>query len=136
VIGSGWQESFSPAAFGPHLAAAHRRFPDEPAAAFPSRQNEWGVQNGILQTLADLGVVGLALLTGAVVAAMRLAWQAAGRAASATAQAAAVSLCWILVALAVFVGTGLLPGSSMESLLWLSVGFAAALPPQSAAVRH
>jgi O-antigen ligase len=136
VIGSGWQESFSPAAFGPHLAEAHRRFPDEAAAAFPSRENEWGVQNGILQTLADLGIVGLALLAAAVLAALRLAWRAVGRVAGEPTQAAAVSICWIFVAAAVFVGTGLLPGSSMESLLWLSVGFAASLAPETRTRRH
>ena len=38
-----------------NLAAAHRRFPDEPAAAFPSPEHRWGVQNGVIQTLADLG---------------------------------------------------------------------------------
>ena len=114
VVGAGWQESAQPAAFTPHLAAAHRRFPTEPAEAFPARAHEWGVQNGIIQTLADLGVVGLGLLLAGLVAAFRLAVRAGSLVAPA----------WLWVAFAVFTGTGLLAGASVNVLLWLAVGLA------------
>jgi O-antigen ligase len=114
IVGAGWQESAQPAAFTPHLAAAHRRFPTEPAEAFPARRHEWGVQNGIIQTLADLGVVGLVLLLTGLVAAFRLAVRAGSLVAPA----------WLWVAFAVFTGTGLLAGASVNVLLWLAVGLA------------
>jgi O-antigen ligase len=114
IVGAGWQESAQPAAFTPHLAAAHRRFPTEPAEAFPARRHEWGVQNGIIQTLADLGVVGLVLLLTGLVAAFRLAVRAGSLVAPA----------WLWVAFAVFTGTGLLAGASVNVLLWLGVGLA------------
>jgi hypothetical protein len=116
VVGAGWQESMLPAAFTPHLAAAHRRFPSEPAQAFPAPAHEWGVQNGIIQTLADLGVVGLALLLAALAAAFRLAVR----------HASLVALGWLWFAFAVFTGTGLLAGASVNVLLWLAVGLAVA----------
>ena len=31
--------------FEPYLAALKRRFPNQPAQAYPSTQNPWGVQN-------------------------------------------------------------------------------------------
>jgi O-antigen ligase len=114
VVGAGWQESEQPAAFTPHLAAAHRRFPSEPALAFPAPEHEWGVQNGIIQTLADLGVVGLALLLAGLVAAFLLAVRAG----------ALVPPAWLWVSFAVFTGTGLLAGASVNVLLWLAVGLA------------
>jgi O-antigen ligase len=114
IVGAGWQESELPAAFTPHLAAAHRRFPTEPAQAFPAPAHEWGVQNGIIQTLADLGVVGLALLLAGLAGAFRLALRAG----------ALVAPAWLWVAFAVFTGTGLLAGASVNVLLWLAVGLA------------
>jgi hypothetical protein len=127
VVGAGWQESLEPGGFAPYLPAAHRRFPDEPAAAFPSREHPWGVQNGVIQTLSDLGVVGLALLGGALVAGARIAWRAATGQDDERANSGAIALGWLIASAAVFTGTGLLPGSSIEALLWLSLGLAASL---------
>ena len=126
VVGAGWQVSLEPSGFDPYLAAAHRRFPNEPAAAFPSSEHRWGVQNGVIQTLSDLGLVGLVLLVGAIVAGARIAWRAAARDGD-EGDAGAIALGWLIAAAAVFTGTGLLPGSSIEALLWLSLGSAAAL---------
>jgi O-antigen ligase len=127
VTGAGWQESHEPAAFTKHLAAAHRRFPNEPDAAFPSPAHRWGVQNGIIQTLADLGVVGLALLALVVALALRVAVRAARSADDERAHSATVALAALIVAVAVFTGTGLLPGTSVEATLWLAVGLCASL---------
>ena len=122
VIGAGWQESMEPASFTPHLDEAHARFPDEPAEAFPSAEHRWGVQNGVIQALADLGVVGLALLLGTLAAAARLAARAVDRAT----EAALAALGGLWVSFAVFTGVGLLAGSPIDALLWLMVGLAAA----------
>ena len=125
IIGAGWQESLEPAAFGPHLAAAHRRFPTEPPAAFPAPEHRWGIQNGIIQAAADLGLVGLALLLATLGAAVRLALRSALERESASARPAAVALGWLLVSFAVLTGTGLLAGASVNTLFWIAVGLAA-----------
>src|SRR5207244_9597707 len=75
LVGVGWQGSSDPYAYEPYLADAHRRF-NQPAEAFPSREHRWGVQNAYVQSLADMGVLGLvaflaALFVPAVLAARR-----------------------------------------------------------------
>lgn len=127
IVGAGWQESLEPAAFRPHLAAAHRRFPTEPPAAFPAPEHRWGIQNGIIQAAADLGVIGLALLLATVGAAVRLALRSALDRESADTRAGAVALGWLIVSFAVLTGTGLLAGTAMDTLLWIAVGLAAAV---------
>src|SRR5207248_9005772 len=67
VLGAGWQAGFDPETFGPVLPAAHRRFPHQPAQAFPSPEHPWGIQNAYVEALAELGVVG-ALLFAAWIA--------------------------------------------------------------------
>ena len=59
ILGVGFERSTT--GYGPYLADAKRRYPDEAPSSFPSKQHAWGVQNFWLQTLADLGVVGLLL---------------------------------------------------------------------------
>jgi O-antigen ligase len=127
IVGVGWQESMEPAAFTPHLAAAHRRFPTEPALAFPAPNHKWGVQNGIIQTAADLGIVGLLLLLAAVADAFWLALRAALDRSASTPEPALVALAWLWVSFAVFTGTGLLAGAAVDTLLWISIGLAAAV---------
>jgi O-antigen ligase len=63
LLGVGWEGSAEPSGFEPVLPAAHRRFPDLAALAFPSAgpDRRYGVQNSWLQALADLGVVGFLL---------------------------------------------------------------------------
>jgi hypothetical protein len=125
IVGVGWQESLEPAAFTPHLAQAHRRFPTEPAQAFPAANHKWGIQNGIIQTAADLGVVGLALLLAAVAAAFRLALRAALDRRTSETEEALAAIAWLWVSFAVF--TGLLAGASVDTLLWLAIGLTVAV---------
>ncbi len=132
VAGVGWQESREPAAFSPQLEAAHERFPNEPAAAFPSRDRPWGVQNGVIQTLADLGLVGLAFLLATLSAAASTAIRAA-RGQSLLSLAATG---WLWVSFAVFTGIGLLAGTPIDALLWLAVGLAATSPAAGRVSRH
>jgi O-antigen ligase len=125
VLGVGWQASKEPASFGPQLAAAHRRFPHEPPRAFPAPNREWGVQNGVIQILADHGVVGL-LVVGALLAAVLLAAaKAAIRSPWETAVVGLVAFAWVCVACAAITGVGIWPGFAGNTLLWLSVGLAA-----------
>ena len=66
IAGIGWQASNEPWASAPYLDDARRRFPDEPAEAFPSPEHRWGVQTLYVQVLADLGVIGFAALADAL----------------------------------------------------------------------
>lgn len=128
VAGVGWQESKRPHSFDPYLAGARKRFgKSEPPEAFPSPQNMWGVQNGVIQTLSDLGVIGLALLLATMVAAFRLIIRVVQRGPPAVAHEALVVCGWLLVGFAVFTGTGLLPGLAVDAQLWIGVGLAVAL---------
>jgi O-Antigen ligase len=119
VVGVGWQASDDEFAYGPHLEDARKRFPDEPAEAFPSPERPWGVQNAYVQTLADLGLVGLAVLAA-------LGWAAvsAGRAGARASPLALVGLLWLLVAAGIWIGVGLVPGIPLAALTWIGLGLA------------
>jgi hypothetical protein len=127
LIGVGWQESAEEKAYGPVLPAAHRRFSTEAPQSFPAPQHPWGVQNGIIQTLADLGIVGLLLLAAAVGAALTIAGRAVNRGPPQSVGPAIISCGWIIFAIAVFTGSGLLPGLPVDALLWLGLGLAISL---------
>ena len=62
-----------------------------------------------------------------VALALRVAVRAAGSADDERAHSATVGLAALIVAVAVFTGTGLLPGTSVEAMLWLAVGVCASL---------
>ncbi len=117
VIGTGWQASTEEWTYGPELAAARVRFPDEPAEAFPSPEHPWGVQNAPVQTLADLGVVGGLLLVAFVAAAV-----VTGVRRRRSSRGAVVGLGWFLVALGVWNGVGLVAGIPLLALTVLAVG--------------
>lgn len=127
IIGAGWQESHQPHSFEPVLPSAHRHFKSQPAQAFPAPDHEWGVQNGIVQTLADLGIVGLLLLAWAFFAAFRLLVRTLRRGPPELVREGLWVVGWITVGIAVFTGTGLLPGVTVDAQLWLGLGLAAAL---------
>jgi hypothetical protein len=127
VLGVGWQESALPHSFEPYLAKAHARFRNAAPQSFPSRERAWGVQNGIIQTLADLGLVGTLLLALTVLAAGRLIVRAATRGPPELLWSSLIAAGWLLFALAVFTGSGLLPGLPVDALLWLAIGLAVTL---------
>jgi O-Antigen ligase len=126
-IGAGWQASVKePATYQPHLADAHREFPDAPAIAFPSPAHPWGVQDAYVQALADLGIVGLVFLLGVFAAGLWTAGRAALRAPPETAALATVAGAWLLVAMGVWSAIGLVAGLPLDGLTWLALGLAAA----------
>jgi O-Antigen ligase len=122
VAGVGWQGSEDAENYAPYLAAAHRRFPDEPRVAFPSPAHAWGVQNAYLQTLTDLGLVGLAALAALFVAAVVAGVRASLRAPPEHLVAATAGLLWLLVAAGVWNGLGLVAGIPLDALTWLAIG--------------
>jgi len=117
LLGVGWEGSTDPYAFEPYLADAHKRF-NQPAEAFPSRQQRWGVQNAYVQSLADMGVLGLV----AFLAALLLPVFVAIRRGVGDARVLGAAL--PLLVLGVWNGYGLVAGIPLAALTWLAVGVA------------
>jgi O-Antigen ligase len=126
VLGAGWQATLEPATVDPVLPAAHRRFPDVAAIGFPTREHEYGIQLVYVQTLSDLGVIGLVLLLSLLVAAFALAAGTVLRAPPWPAAAATLGMFWLVLALGLFIGIGLVAGLPSDALFWLSLGVVAA----------
>ena len=131
ITGVGWQGTSEYENFAPYLDDARRRFPDEPARAFPSREHAWGVQNAYLQAAADLGTLGLiaflALFASGIAVAARATLPAAP-----PVHAEAVPILWLLVTMGIWIGLGLVTGIPVAALQWLALGLAAATPTWSA----
>jgi O-Antigen ligase len=126
LIGAGWQSTKEPATVGPVLPAAHRRFPDVAPQSFPSPQHEYGVQMLYVETLADLGLVGGALLLGMLLTPLVLGVRTALRAPASTAGAAVLGVFWLVLSLGLFLAIGLVAGLPTDALLWLAIGTTAA----------
>jgi len=127
ILGVGWQESESPHSFEPFLAEAHARFPNAAPQSFPSSAHTWGVQNGIVQTLSDLGIVGGLVLAALIAMTLMLLVHIAARGPPDLLWWAVADTGFLIFALAVFTGSGLLPGLPVDALLWLSIGIAVSL---------
>jgi hypothetical protein len=118
VLGIGFERSNFD--FQRYLAAAKRKFPDQPPQAYPSKQNPWGVQNFWVELLADLGVVGFALgvatfVTGLVIA-LRQAWRGSF--------AGLIGAGFILVAAGTLNAIGIVAGIPLDAVTWIGLGLA------------
>ena len=119
ALGVGWQGSADPFAFRPYLADAHARFV-QPPEAFPSQQRRWGVQNAYVQSLADLGFLGLPALLVALLVPVAAAW----RRGTGDARVAGIALGLLVVGS--WNGYGLVAGIPLAALTWLAGGAAVA----------
>jgi O-antigen ligase len=135
IAGVGWQGSEELENYGPYLDDAHRRFPHEPAEAFPSPQHAWGVQNAYLQVLTDLGTLGLVLLVALFAAGVFLAGRATLRAPPELVVPALCGLLWLVVAAGVWNGLGLVAGIPLDAVTWLAFGLAATAAAWTARAR-
>lgn len=117
LLGVGFEGSSDPFAFEPYVADAKKHFA-QPAEAFPSRQHRWGVQNAYVQSLADMGVLGLP----AFLAALLLPAFVAVRRGAGDARVLGIAL--PLLVLGVWNGYGLVAGIPLDALTWLGVGVA------------
>jgi hypothetical protein len=118
VAGAGWQGSNDPDNVDPVLPAAHRKFPDEPPIAFPTRAHEYGVQSAYVQAAADLGVIGLALWLLPFAVGIVLALRA-------NAPPGALAAFVLLAAMGLWGAQGLVAGVPLDALTWLGLGLAA-----------
>lgn len=125
IAGVGWQGSAEEQNFGPYLADAHRKFPDTAGLGFPSAEHPYGVQNVYVQTVADMGAVGFALLVALVGAGLVLGVRAALRAPPPLALAGLVASLWLLVTMGIWTAVGLVAGIPTDALEWLALGLAA-----------
>lgn len=120
LTGVGWQASSEEWAYGPFLADARERFPDEPAQAFPSPEHPWGIQLLYLQVAADLGIAGIVVLLGLAAAGVR-----AGILGIRSSPVALLGLGWLSVVVGVWAGIGLVSGLPLGALTWLALGLVA-----------
>lgn len=124
LLGVGWLGSVDEPAYGPELAAAHRRF-SQPPLAYPSPQHPWGVQNAYVEALADMGVVGLAALVALFAAAVVSGLRRALRAPDDVAVVGLAGALAALVVVAIWNGYGFVAGIPLDAATWLAVGLAA-----------
>jgi O-antigen ligase/polysaccharide polymerase Wzy-like membrane protein len=119
LLGVGFERSEN--RYQPYLPDARRKFPDQPAQAYPSPAHEWGVQNYWVQTLADIGIVGLALTVATFVVGFALALGTGGR----LVFLGVVAAGWILVAAGTWNAVGIVAGIPLQAVTWLGLGLAA-----------
>jgi O-antigen ligase len=124
VSGAGWHATEEYATLEPHLPAARRTFPDLAEQAFPTPSLPYGVQNGWVQSLSDLGLVGFLLFGATLLVPVAFGARRALRAAEpydALAGAAA-----LLVAAGVWTAQGLVAASPLEAVTFLGLGLVVA----------
>jgi O-antigen ligase len=127
IGGAGWQSSAKEdQVYGDYLDEARREFPDTPAQAFPSPEHPYGIQNAYVQALADLGVIGFALLIATFAAGLFLAARAAFRGPPAVFQGGALAGAWLLLVMGTWTAVGLVAGVPLDALTWIALGLAAA----------
>jgi hypothetical protein len=120
LLGVGFERSAD--RYQPYLADAKRKFPDQPAQAYPSAAHPWGVQDLWVQLLADVGIAGFVLGGATFVVALLQPLRAPGAARF----AAVVAIGWILVAVGAWTGLGIVAGIPLQAVTWLGFGLAAA----------
>jgi O-antigen ligase len=119
VLGAGFERSTDH--YGPYLAAAKRKFPGQPAQAYPSPAHPYGVQNFWVQALADLGIVGFALAVGTFLVGVCLAL----RAPAGVKLVGLVAAGWIITAAGTWNGLGMIAGIPLDAVTWFGLGLAA-----------
>jgi O-antigen ligase len=135
IVGVGWQASSDEENYSPYLDDAHERFPDVPDYSFPAPEHPWGVQNAYLQAAADMGIVGLAGLLGLFATSLWLSWRSTARAGPGAVLVTAVPMLWLLVAMGVWIGLGLVAGNPLGGLTLLALGLSAAAAAWTAGER-
>jgi hypothetical protein len=128
VLGTGWHGLLPPGEFVEYLPDARDRFPDQPPHYFPPEDEGFVPQQAYDQVLFELGLVGAAVF-------LVLCGLAAWRAAVATRRRGAdwsyVPAAWLASLAGALAGAALFGGSPLSAMFWLTLGVAAAEPPDS-----
>jgi O-antigen ligase len=124
IAGAGFEASNDYATYGRELPAAHRHFPHLAPQAFPTAARSYGVQNLYVQALADLGIIGLALIVALFAAGAWLALAAALQAPPAAAFAALLGLSWLVLSAGLWTAQGMIAGIPLDAITWLGFGAA------------
>lgn len=124
IVGAGFEASKDYATFGRELPAAHARFPHVAAKSFPSATRIYGVQDLYVQALADLGLVGLALLLALFAAGLWPPFTAALRAPPVDAFPALLGVFWLVLSLGFWAAQGIIAGIPLDAVTWLGFGTA------------
>jgi len=128
IVGAGFEASKEYSTYGRELPAAHKRFPHVSALSFPNKNRSYGVQDLYIQALADLGVVGFALLAALFGAGIGLALTAALRAPPASAFAALLGAFWLVLSLGFWGTQDFVAGIPLDAYTWLAFGTAVIRP--------
>ncbi len=128
IAGTGWYGNLPAKEFARYLAAARRRFSDQPANYFPSADGVYVPQQTYDQVLYELGTAGallfLALIVAAASAAIATGRRWPGRRADGS--AAYVPSAWMGSLLGTLAGAALFGGTPIAATFWLTLGVAAA----------
>ena len=122
IAGAGFEASNDYSTYGRELAATHKRFPHIAPQAFPSATKSYGVQDLYVQTLSDLGLVGLALLAALFGSGLWRGTEGALSGGRTVAFPAALGLFWIVLALGLWTAQGIIAGIPLDALTWLGLG--------------
>ena len=125
VLGIGWQATSEEWSYTPYLDDTRRKFPKVPERSLPSREHAWGVQNGYIHAAAELGAAGALAFVAALVVPLLVAARAV-RAGLGRAADAAVPMLWLVVAMGVWLGLGIVAGIPLDGLQWIAAGLAVA----------
>ncbi len=124
IAGAGFEASKDYSTYGRELPATHRRFPHIAPQSFPSATRSFGVQDLYVQTLADLGLVGLVLLAALFGAGLWHGVNAALAAGAASAFPALLGVFWLVLALGLWTAQGIVAGIPLDAMTWLGFGTA------------
>jgi hypothetical protein len=124
VFGAGWQSIREPSVFEPQLPAARAKFPDQPPLAFPSRAHPWGIDDAYIESLAELGLVGLVLLLAPLAAGTVAGVRRALRGPAEPATVATLGTACVFVAAGVWTGQPLTV-AAFTDVAWLGLGLVA-----------
>ena len=124
VAGAGWQASGDEYAYAPFLPLLHQKFPNTPEQGFPSPEHPYGIQNAYVQALSDLGVIGLVVFLGALLAPLWLAGRRLLRGPPDV--VTLLAACWLLVTMGVLTAIGLVAGIPLDALTWIAAGLCVA----------
>ena len=128
VVGVGWHGTDEYENLAPYVDDAKRKFPEQDPQSFPSPRQPFGVQSLYVEALADLGLIGFALLVAWFGAALAVAWRAPP-------PLALLGLTWILLAVGLWAAEGFTSGIPLAAVTWLGIGFAVAAAAAPATVR-